>query len=522
MLHSKRTYTILFLMLFAWLAGYSAQKQYSPKQALREAYYYYKYQNYGYALPYFEMYIKKDTANAKVNFDTGECVYYSQQDKTQAIPHYERAKTLKPEARLRLGELYHLKADFDRARLNYKVFLSDGQPSAADIGLVKGYLQQIDRAEEAMKHPTGAVITQLSDSINSKFPDYAPVLSPDGRYMFFTSRRKGSTGGIKDPNGDYFEDIMMSENVNGRWQKAVSAGKPLNSDTHDACLGITSNMHTMFIYRTNSEGTGGNIYESHNSAGKWSKPSFIEATFNSSNPAVKVVSLCVAPDSITYYYVSNAPGGYGGTDIYKVIRYGPNLWSKPVNLGPKVNTPEDEDSPFIHYDGRTMFFSSKGHGSYGSFDVFRTQLDTNGEWTKPVNMGYPVSTTNDNRAFVLMPDGVNGYLSSRSISGSTLHDIYHVKLAQSHTPFAAVSGSAKNVSGKPADIELKVFSENSFEKVGSYFPNTQTGQFVLLLQRGNKYCIEVWRGIELIEEINYTVPQNVDPLKDQITITLPK
>lgn len=522
MLHIKSNYIVLLLMLISGQAVYSAQKQYSPKQALREAYYYYKYQNYGYALPYFEMYIKNDTTNAKVNFDAGECIYYSQQDRTKAIKHYERAKVLKPEARMRLGELYHLNADFEKSRVNYQAFLSDGQPSKADADLVKKYLLQIDRAEDAMKHPNGAIISLLSDSINSKYPDYAPVLSPDGRYMFFTSRRKGSTGGIKDPNGDYFEDIMMSENIGGRWQKAVSVGKVINSDTHDACLGITSNMQTMFIYRTNSEGTGGNIYESNNTDGKWSKPKFIEAAFNSSKPEIKVVSLCVAPDSVTYYYVSNAPGGYGGTDIYKVTRYGPNLWSKPANLGPTVNTAEDEDSPFMHYDGRTLFFSSKGHDSYGSYDIFRTQLNATGDWSAPVNLGYPVSTTNDDRAFVLMPDGINGYLSSRSINGNTLHDIYHVKLAQSHTPFAAITGSAKTVKGQSAKVELKVFAEGTYEKIASYYPNTQTGQFVLLLQQGNRYCIEVWQGTELIEDINYTVPQNVDPLKEQINITLSK
>ncbi len=520
MLYKTERFIIILLLLLTGQMVYCSQKQYSPKQALREAYYYYKYQNYGYALPYFEMYIKSDTTNTKVNFDTGECIYYSQQDKTQAIKHYERAKSLKPEARLRLGELYHLRGDFNKARDNYRVFLSDGQPSAEDAARVKKYIEQIDRAEQAFANPSGAFITRLSDSVNTKYPDYAPVLSPDGKYLFFTSRRKGSTGGLQDANGDYFEDIYISEYSKGRWQKAKNAGKSLNSETHDACLGITSNMQTMFLYRTNDEGTGGNIYESHNSAGKWSKPVFIEATFNSSNPMAKVISLTVAPDSVSYYYVSNAPGGFGGTDIYKVIRYGPNLWSKPKNLGPLINTPEDEDCPFIHYDGKTMFFSSQGHDSYGSFDVFRTQLDENEEWGQPVNMGYPISTTGDDRAFVLMPDGKNGYFSAQTLEGGNLHDIYHVLLPEPLTQYAAVSGSARSVNGDPASVEIKVFSEGLYEKIGSFYPNTQTGQFILMLQRGNKYCMEVWRDEELIEEINYIVPQNIDPLQEQITITL--
>lgn len=308
--------------------------------------------------------------------------------------------------------------------------------------------------------------------------------------------------------------------INGRWQKAVNLGKSVNSQTHDACLGITSNMQTMFIYRTNDEGTGGSIYESFNRSGKWTKPAMIEATFNSSNPAVKVVSLTVAPDSVSYYYVSNAPGGLGGTDIYKVVRYGPNLWSKPINLGPTINTPEDEDCPFIHYDGKTMFFSSKGHDGYGSFDVFRTQMDEHGEWTKPVNMGYPLSTTRDDRAFVLMPDGKTGYYSSRSLDGATLHDIYRVELSASHTQFAAVKGSARTPQGIPSKMELKVFNAGTKEKIGSYFPNTASGRFVLLLRNGSDYTIEVWNNEELIEEIKYTVPATIDPLKDQITITL--
>lgn len=520
MLYCKEKLILIVLLVFSSQISFSAQKKYTPKQALREAYYYYKYQNYGFALPYFEMYVASDTTNAKVNFDIGECIYYSQQNKTHAIEHYERAITLKPEARAKLGELYHLKADFDKARYHYRVFLSDGQPSADVTRRITESIKQIDRAEFAMNHPTGAVITKLSDSVNSVYPDYVPILTPDGQHMYFTSRRKGSTGGIKDANGDYFEDIYVSQNIDGRWQKAENAGKIINSKTHDACLGITSNMQTMFIYRTNEEGTGGGIYESFFKDEKWSKPTIIEATFNSTKPEIRVISLTVAPDSVTYFYVSNAPGGYGGTDIYKVVRYGPNLWSRPQNLGPTINTAEDEDCPFIHYDGKTMFFSSKGHDSYGSFDIFKTELDDSGNWTKPVNMGYPLSSTNDDRAFMLMPDGKTGYYSSRTIEGTTLHDIYKVELSQPFTQYAPVKGTALTAQSEPSKVELKVFQEPNKEKLGSYFPSTTTGKFTLMLRCGMQYTIEVWSGDEIIDKIAYTVPDSIDPLIDQIIITL--
>jgi len=519
----RKAYSIAIVLLIVvgifCPEGYSKPQQ-SAKRLLRNAYYYYDYLNYGYALPFFEQYVAQDSSSPRINFDAAECYYFAKRDYVVAAPLYESVKNENPLAYKRLAEIYHSFANFNKARDAIEAYLKfqDGDTLAFDWAFKKR--GQLDRAEYAMAHPIDAEIHPLPDSINSEYPDYVPIVTPEGQFMFFTSRKPESTGGLTDPNGDYFEDIYMSENVNGFWSKPVNLGRPVNSDTHDACLGITTDMQTMFLYRTNDEGTGGNIYESYLKNGRWGRPKLIEASFNLKCPDVKVISMTVAPDSVTYYYVSNEPGGYGGTDIYKVVRFGPNFWSRPQNLGPNINTPEDEDSPFIHYDGKTMYFSSKGHDSYGSYDVFVSEMQDDGNWGVPKNIGYPISTVADDRSFIKMPDGQTCYFSSKNRENGNSQDIYVAYMPRREVSYATVFGLAKDQYENPVKCELKVLHADTRKVVGIYRPNLLTGRFVMLLPPSGKYEIEVLVDKKVVDEIEFDVPKELSMIIDQLTIII--
>src|SRR5690606_258080 len=132
----------------------------------------------------------------------------------------------------------------------------------------------------------------------------------------------------------------------------------------------------------------------------------------------------ITPNDKVIYFSSNRDGGFGGKDIYKIERLPNGSWSKAVNLGSTVNTPYDDDAPFIHSDGRTLFFSSQGHQNMGGFDIFKTKLNDNGEWTTPENIGFPINTVNDDIYFVLAADGKTGYYSSSQQGGFGGQDIY--------------------------------------------------------------------------------------------------
>jgi len=136
-------------------------------------------------------------------------------------------------------------------------------------------------------------------------------------------------------------------------------------------------------------------------------------------------SPCLSPDGNTLYFVSNRPGGFGGKDIWASERLSNGNWSEPFNLGSKVNTAEDEESPFMMTDGATLYFSSKGHGSYGGYDIFTVTQNDEGLWSAPENIGIPVNSTSDDYYFITDSKGINAYYSSDKIQKGNLN-IYNV------------------------------------------------------------------------------------------------
>jgi tetratricopeptide (TPR) repeat protein len=478
---------ILFTVSFSSFSNNRA-----AKKLLKQAYYFYDYSNYGYALPYFEQYIAAGGSESQAIFDAAECYFYARRDKSESAALYEASKSLHPLALLRLGEIYHLQGNLELAASRYESYLATQPRSRATDSLVASRLKQIGRAASAMASGTGAELLKLPDSINTAYPDYGPVLTPCGKYMFFTSRRPGSTGGLTDPNGEYFEDIYWSENIGGRWMPAANIGPPINSATHDACLAVSHDMSKMYIYRTNADGTGGNIYEAEYDGTNWSRPVIMEADFNLPQKGVKVTSIAISPGGSDFYYASNRPGTAGKLDIYHVTRHGANFWSRPKNLGAQVNTPSDEDCPYLHYDGKSLYFSSKGHGSIGHYDIYRTVKLADGTWSPAANMGYPINTTADNRGFVLMPDGVTAYISSAAANG--VHDIYEIRMPAKNAEYSIIQGQLISVSGnsiRGCMIQLA----GSGQQVP---PNVLSGGFVLLSSPMQEYLLQAVCNGELV------------------------
>jgi hypothetical protein len=192
------------------------------------------------------------------------------------------------------------------------------------------------------------------------------------------------------------------------------------------------------------------------------------------------------------YFVSNRPGGYGGRDIYQCKRLPNREWSHPENLGPVINTPYDEDAPFIHPDGITLFFSSTGHTSMGGFDVFYSTKVANNVWTKPINMGYPINTTDDDIYFVTSSDGRRAYYASFRPEGKGEKDIYLVTMPKPFVqPVAILAGWLKNRDGSPIPKYSSVLIKTKNAETFSCKPNEATGKFVQSLLPGREYEITI-------------------------------
>ena len=177
----------------------------------------------------------------------------------------------------------------------------------------------------------------------------------------------------------------------------------------------------MYIYYDEN---GGDLYECRLKGDIWDKPRPLKEI----NTSAGEKSAAVSADGQILFFTSNRDGGQGGVDIYWSHLSPNGKWGKPENLGMVVNTEYDEDGVFFHPDGKTLYFSSKGHDNMGGYDIFKTVLQPDNSWSKPENLGYPINTTSDDIYFVLSANGLTGYYSSLRDDGVGEKDIFKISM----------------------------------------------------------------------------------------------
>ncbi|WKK74642.2 OmpA family protein [Marivirga salinae] len=374
-----------------------------------------------------------DTMNVRANYMAGK-LYLETVNRDYSTKYFERVKRLDSKYRFNidylLGRGYQYGLEFEKALdyfLAYKEKLrSDRSYRGRDktsVYEVNDRIEECRNAKEIIGMPSSYIIENVSENINSTWPDYAPVLNEDETVMIFTSRRQeGNMNENVDNDNFYFEDIYISKRQGVTWSKAKNIGPNINTLYHDSNLFLSSDGKTLYIY--SDQGNGDIVYSTENENDEWTKPKPLEGRINSQGFAEQ--SIWVSDDGEFMMFASNRPGGYGGFDIYGCYKED-GQWKRPFNMGPEINTKEDEDGPYMAKDGVTVYFSSKGHKGFGGFDVFTTKYDGDSEkWEKPENLGYPVNTVDDEVYFHPTADGERGYLASVREEGLGFTDIYMV------------------------------------------------------------------------------------------------
>lgn len=389
-----------------------------------------------------------DPDNLKANFEAG--MYHIRTiGKDRAVQFFLRVYERDPNYRFDLeywiGLSYQHGMEFDKAidfynrykdrmakRPNY---MGNDRVSAA---VVDRAIYECENGKEFVANPKNFSIVNIGREINSEWDDYAPVLNANEDIIIFTSRRKdGNMNQNVDLDNKPFEDIFISRKVNGAWSRAENIGAPVNTPYHDSNLAFSADGETLFIYKDDN---GGDIYYSDRQPnGTWSAPKPLPGIINSS---YEEKSISISPDERTLYFSSNRPGGYGGLDIYKATKDAKGEWSNVKNLGPKINTEFDDDGPFIDYDNKTLYFSSKGRKGMGGFDIFKSVFDekTN-EWSEPENLGYPINTPDNDIYYVSTRDGKRAYYSSVREDGIGYDDIYMITIPEQ--PVATIKPEVK-------------------------------------------------------------------------------
>ncbi|HSY76559.1 MAG TPA: OmpA family protein, partial [Bacteroidia bacterium] len=184
-------------------------------------------------------------------------------------------------------------------------------------------------------------------------------------------------------------------------------------------------------------------------------------------------------------------------------------WTKAVNMGSAINTPYDEDAPFIHPDGRTLYFSSNGHNTMGGFDIFTSLLSDDGTWSEPLNVGYPINTPDDDIYYVVSPDGLKSYFTSFREDGFGEKDNYMATfLDKKQTPLTLIKGLVNDESGNPAkDVIITVTDNVTEQVVGVYHANSKTGKFLFILVPGKNYNITYQAKDHLFYSENMEIPK---------------
>ncbi len=330
------------------------------------------------------------------------------------------------------------------------------------------------------------IIENIGPLVNTEWPEYAPVVSSDLKTLYFTTRRPDNVGGNKDVDDKYFEDICYAtyNDVEERWENVKNVGTPINTKGHEATVSLSHDGQKLFIYR-DDKGIG-NVYVSTVVKNEWSKPERLNVNTKFWEPHA-----CTSPDGKTLYFVSNRPGGFGGTDIYKSTLLPNGDWSEPVNLGPVVNSKYSEESPFMLSDGKTLYFSSKGHDSMGGYDVFTTTLDEQGNFQKPVNLGFPINTTQDDVFYFPTSDPNIIYFSSARKDGYGDMDIYRIKIIEEVQKIAILKGNVfDEIFFRPVSSSI-VIKEIDGHFTKTLYTYQKTGEYYINLPIGKKYTITV-------------------------------
>ena len=417
-LFSERTkrvvLTFSFLFLSILLHGQSFNK------LIKKGNKHYKRGQINLALENYHQAETMEPGNVDLNFYIGRA-YLLTEYKHNALGYLSKveklAPNLDPYLQYFLGVACQHNYLFEDAIVHFNNF---GNMHRGNMEVALQKIKECQSADSLIRTPVAVDIQNLGPTINSPEHEYVPIITPDESVLVFTSRREGSTGGLLTKDNELYEDIYISHNLgNGQWSQAQQISKNINTDYHDATAALSADGKDLYLYREDGEG---DIFLSNFDGTTWSEPKALPYPINTN---YWETGMSVTPDGQTVYFSSDRPGGYGGLDIYKSMKQPDGSWGAPQNLGPKINSEGHEDSPFIHPDLQTLFFSSDGHPGLGGYDVFKSEW-VDGEWQQPENMGYPINSPDNNFHFIMTGDRQHGYYSSIQEGGHGKSDIYRI------------------------------------------------------------------------------------------------
>lgn len=390
-----------------------------------------------------------------------------------------------------LGRAYLLNGMFDDALVQFNLQLSK-EPDETQKLRLDQYVINCGAAKDMSAKPTNNKVENAGRPINSPGDEYAPIMIKGDSLLFFTYRGPNSKGGKSytfgknDSAGIYHEDVFMTSKTSTGWFYPGSVSDNINTADHDATSTLSPDGAQLFIYRSTAT-NGGDILVANKAGNDWTVPTKIPGDVNRADSWEGSVS--ITPDGRTMYFSSDREGGFGGKDIYRATWLGDSAWGNVQNLGANVNTPYDDDAPYITDNGYKMYFASKGHNSMGGYDIFYSDLGPDASsWQLAQNMGVPVNSTADDIYYQPLKDGSSAVFSSNRDGGNGLMDIYFSSPGVQAQDLVTVHGTV-TLDDQPINAVITVTYTNKDGIVGDYGTSADNGKYTINLPAGDNYKI---------------------------------
>jgi outer membrane protein OmpA-like peptidoglycan-associated protein len=445
-------------------------------------------------------------------------IYDEQKNFDLAINSYNNIIKIDPDF---FPNLYFTLADdeftlgkYDYSRQHLKKFLSYEKipPKLKQRGLF--LLKCCDFAVAAIKNPVPFTPVNLGENVNSQFSEYSPSLTVDEQTLVITRLVPRDESTVHQQPVE--EDFYISEkNIDSTWGQMIRIPAPLNSHGNEGAQSIAPDGKTLYFTICNrADGLGScDLYISERKGKGWSTPVNMGIKVNSgvwdSQPSI-------SPDGKTLYFASARGGGKGKMDIWKTTKDDNGSWMSPVNLGDSINTEMSEMSPFIHSDGRTLYFTSTGHPGMGGMDIFYSKMDDNGKWSGPKNIGYPINTNNDEGYLIVNAHGNKAYFASDKYGGQGGLDIYSFDLYEEARPTAVtyMKGTVyDSKTKKRLQAKFELIDLSTSDIIAQSSSDAVTGEFMVSLPSDRNYALNVSRDGYLFYSENFELKGDFSKLK---------
>ena len=406
----------------------TAQPKQEPEALFNDALFFYQIEDYKEAAFLFQQLTLINPENANFNFYAGMSLLNVKGQERKAIPFIERAvmftgiktkirsyqeRRAPHHAWFYLGNAYRINNQLDKALDAYHRFQNIKHfERHYNLRILENEIKACSRAKIIQDTPLQLKIENLGEPVNTSASDYNAVLSADEKTIVYISSQR------------FYEAIMHSTRTDRIWNTPVNITSQVGSDGDMFPTYLTPDGKTLYLVKKTR--AGGDIHVSYFDGTFWSKAQALNGNINT---RADEAHASLSPDGRFLYFSSNRKGGYGGLDLYVSEKQSDEEWGPAVNLGSSVNTPSDEDTPFISSDGNFLYFSSTGHFNMGGYDIFFSRYNADGTWGDPINIGYPINTTNDDKFFFPADNDHSGYISIYDDeNGFGMEDIFRVKV----------------------------------------------------------------------------------------------